>query len=101
MLLADYNKRFLLPEKKFAGYEPPTPSIPKSLGHYYEWLKACRHGGQALCNFEYSGSLIEHNLLGCAAFRAGKKLEWGASTMKIPNAPDAERYLGRRRPSSR
>ncbi|NNM31066.1 MAG: Gfo/Idh/MocA family oxidoreductase [Akkermansiaceae bacterium] len=95
MLLADYGKRFLLPEKKFRNFEPPGPTIAKSPGHYNEWLAACRGEGSTLCNFEYSGSLIEHNLLGTTAYRAGKKLQWEPGTMKIPNVPEAEKFLGR------
>jgi predicted dehydrogenase len=95
MLLADYKKRFLLPEKKFAKFEEPDPVIPPSAGHYNEWLAACRGEGSTLCDFEYSGSLIEHNLLGSAAYRAGKKLEWDPGAMKVRNAPEADRYLGR------
>ena len=95
MLLADYGKRVLLPEEKFQGYEAPEPSIPASLGHHAEWLAACKTGSTTTCNFEYSGSLIEHNLLGSAAYRTGKKLEWDAAAMKVTNAPEAGEYLTR------
>ncbi len=43
--------------------------------------------------FGYSGPLTEANHLGNVAYRAGKKIEWNAKTMKIKNAPDAERFL--------
>ena len=33
--------------------------------------------------------------LATLAYRAGKKIEWDAKTMKIKNAPDAERFLKR------
>lgn len=95
MLLADYGKRFLLPEEKFKGYKAPEPSIPKSAGHYNEWLQACKTGSPTTCNFEYSGSLIEHNLLGSAAYRTGKKLQWDAAAMKATNAPEAAPFLTR------
>ena len=89
MLLADYKKRFLLPEEKFAKFEAPEPTIAKSAGHHAEWLAACRGEGKTLCNFEYSGSLIEHNLLGTTAFRAGKKpaaIPMRASVMIVSSA---------------
>lgn len=95
MLLADYGKRILLPEEKFEGFEAPEPSIPKSIGHYKEWIRACKTGSPTTCNFEYSGSLIENNLLGSAAFRAGKKLEWDAAALRATNAPEAEAFLTR------
>lgn len=95
MLLADYGKRLLLPAEKFKGYKAPEPWIKPSLGHHKEWLHAAKAGGESLCNFEYSGSLIEHNLLGCAAYRTGKKLEWDAKNLRCPNAPEADEFLGR------
>ena len=46
MLLADYGKHGLLPEKDFRDFKPPEPSIPKSLGHHAEWLHACKTGAR-------------------------------------------------------
>ena len=40
MLLADYSKHVLLPEEKFADFKRPEPFIPKSPGHFEEWLNA-------------------------------------------------------------
>ncbi len=93
VLVGDYGKHLLSPSKDFADYKRPEPTIPKSLGHHNEWIHACKTGGESLCNFDYSGSLIEHNLLGNVAHRAGKKLEWDAEKMKITNAPEAEKFL--------
>ncbi|MDA0766800.1 MAG: hypothetical protein O3A87_02325 [Verrucomicrobia bacterium] len=95
LLLADYGKRILLPEEKYQGYEAPEPSIPASAGHYAEWLAACKTGSATTCNFEYSGSLREHNLPGCAAYRAGKKLEWDAGAMEVTSALEAGEFLTR------
>ena len=95
MLLADYAKHTLLPEKDFEGFQPPPRSIADSVGHHREWIQACKTGAPALCHFGYSGPLTEANHLGNLAFRAGKKLEWDTKTMRIPNARDAERFLGR------
>jgi hypothetical protein len=95
MLLADYGKYVLLPEKQFAGFTPPPKSIPDSIGHHQEWLHACKTGAPTTCHFGYSGPLTEANHLGNVAYRAGKKIEWNAKTMKIKNAPDAERFLRR------
>ena len=46
-----------------------------------------------LCNFDYSGSLIEHNLLGNVAHRAGKTLKWDARNFKITNDEAANKLL--------
>jgi predicted dehydrogenase len=95
LLLADYGKHTLLPEDRFADYQRPEPSIPKSLGHHAEWIHACKTGAPTLCHFGYSGWLTEANHLGNVAYRTGKKLEWDAERMYAANAPEAERYVRR------
>lgn len=95
MLLSDYGKHVLLPETKFKDYQRPEPSIPKSLGHYAEWIHACKTGAATTCNFEYAGWLTEANHLGNVAYRVGKKLEWDAAAMKATNCPAADQYLKR------
>lgn len=96
MLLADYSKHLLLPEKKFEGFKRPKHSIPPSPGQQAEWIRACKgEGPEPLCNFAYSGPLTEANHLGNVAYRADKKLKWEPKRMKFPNAPEAEKYLGR------
>jgi len=95
MLLADYGRNVLLPEKEFRDFARPDPSIPKSLGHYAEWIHACKTGAPTTCNFEYAGWLTEANHLGNVAYRAGKKLEWDAAKLYAPNAPEAEPLIRR------
>ena len=95
ILVANYSKWILLPEAKFKDFKPPEPSIAKSLGHHQEWIQACKTGAATLCNFEYSGALVEHNLLGTVAFRAGKKLDWDAANLKARNCPEADRFIRR------
>lgn len=96
MLLADYGKYLLLPEEKYTGFQPPEPWIEPSPGQQAEWIRACKgEGPQPLCHFAYAGPLTEANHLGNVAYRAQTKLEWDAKNMKIPNAPQAERFLGR------
>jgi predicted dehydrogenase len=94
MLLSDYGKHALLPEQDFRDFEPPPQSIPASLGHHQEWIHACKTGAPTTCHFGYSGPLTEANHLGNVAFRAGKKLEWDSTNLRIRNAPEAERFLG-------
>ena len=93
-LLADYGRRTLLPEDKFKEFSAPKPWIPDSKGHYAEWIAAAKNDPPAtLCNFDYSGKLIEHNLLGTVAHRVGKKLEWDAKNLRATNAPEADRFI--------
>jgi hypothetical protein len=93
MLLSDYGKHLLLPEKEFAGFERPPQTIPSSMGHHAEWIHACKTGAPTTCHFGYSGPLTEANHLGNVAFRAGRKIEWDRKSLRIPNAPDAEKFL--------
>ena len=96
MVISDYGRHALLPEDKFKNFERPKPWIEPSPGQMAEWIRACKgEGPEALCNFAYAGPLTEANHLGNVAYRAQKKLEWDAKNMKIPNAPEAEKYLGR------
>jgi predicted dehydrogenase len=95
MLLADYGRRVLLPEKKFADFKAPAPSIPNSIGHHKEWIEACKTGAPTTCNFGYSGPLTESALLGAVSYRSGSPLEWDAEKLKATNCPDAEKYLRR------
>jgi predicted dehydrogenase len=95
MLLADYSRHVLLPEKEFADFKRPQPSIPDSIGHHAEWLRACKTGAATTCPFSYSGRLTEANHLGNIAHRTGKRLEWDAAALRFRNAPEAEHLLGR------
>ena len=94
-LLADYGRHLLLFGPDVRDFKRPAESIPPSLGHHAEWLHACKTGAPTTCPFSYSGPLTEANHLGNVAYRSGKKLEWDAAAMKIPNAPEAEKFLTR------
>ncbi len=88
-MYADYGNYRLFPQSKFAGFQPPPKTIPPSIGHHNEWLKACKEGTPTLCNFDYSGALTETVLLGNVAFRTGQALEWDGASLKATNATEA------------
>lgn len=85
----------LIPESKMKGFKRPEPTLPKSPGHYQEWLEACKGGPKPPANFDYSGPLTEMVLLGNVAIRTGKKLNWDGPSMKVTNVPEANEYLHR------
>ena len=91
---ADYGSYRLFPTEKFAGFKPPKKSIPRSIGHHAEWIKACKEKGTpTTCNFDYSGALTEAVLLGNVAYRTGESLEWDAKNLKATNCPAADKYI--------
>lgn len=92
-LLADYGRHLLLPEEAFAGFTPPAPFIPNSIGHYTEWAQACKTGEPTSCNFEYSGALTEAVLLGNVAFRIGRKLEWDTARLRARGCREANEFI--------
>jgi len=96
MLLADYGKNILLPEDKFKDFKRPEPWIKPSPGHHKEWIDACKTGSPTLCNFDYSGLLVEHNLLGNVAYRVGKKVQWDPVGLKAVGCPEADQYIRRK-----
>ncbi len=93
MLLADYGRYVLLPEKDFSGYTPPAPTIPDSIGHHAEWIAACLSGGPTTCNFDYSGNLSEAVLLGCVAYRTGQTIEWDPKHLRARHCKAADAIL--------
>jgi predicted dehydrogenase len=94
MLLAGYGAHKLLPEKRFAGFQPPRQTIARSIGHHREWVEACKKGdaSAALCNFGYAGPLTETVLLGNVAYRSGKSFTWDSAALKT-SEPTANAFL--------
>jgi len=94
-LVTDYDYRILFPGGDMTQYKAPKTEdlIPPSIGHHEEWIEACKTGKPTTCNFDYSGALIEHNLLALVAYRVGKKLQWDAENLRATNAPEADQYI--------
>ena len=94
-LVADYGYRMVMLKGDMTHYQSPKPAelIPPSPGHHAEWIIGCKTGKPTLCNFDYSGALIEHNLLAMVAYRVGKKLDWDAKNLKATNCPAADQYI--------
>ena len=85
----------LLPRKSFADFKAPEPTLPRSPGHYKEWIAACKGGPPALSRFEYSAGLTESVLLGNLAVRTGKKIVWDAKTANAVGCPEADPFIHR------
>ena len=90
----------IIPEDKQRAYTPPAKTLPRSPGHYEEWLGACKGGAPAGSNFDWAGPLAEAVLLGNVALRvelkeklARVKLEWDSKNLKVTNLPEANAFL--------
>lgn len=92
-LLSDYSRHALLPEKEFDGFVPPPHSIPDSIGHHAEWVRACKTGEPTTCNFDYSGALTESVLLGNLAYRAGARIDWDSPALRAKGCQAADEYI--------
>ena len=80
----------LLPEEKFKDFKKPPETLPRSPGHWVEWVNYAKGNGPVPgSNFQYSGWTTEANHLGNVAYRTGKKIEW-----------DYEGDAGKERPGS-
>jgi len=89
----------LLPYERnrdFANNKPPQTLTRIKTSHEGNWLEACKTGGQATSNFDYSGPLTEMVTMGNLAIRpenVGKKLEWDGANMRVTNDEKANEYV--------
>jgi len=84
----------LLPEGLDKEYKRPPKTLPRSIGHHNEWLKACKTGSATRSNFDFAGPLTEAVLLGSVCIRnGGEKLNWDAENLKITDDLDANKLL--------
>ena len=108
------NGRLLIGEKGFIlgnevypearakeiGEIPRT--IPRSDGHYHEWILACKGGKPPGSNFDWAGPLAESVLLGNVALRLELRedltlceLLWDSAALKFTNLEEANKFLRR------
>lgn len=83
----------LLPESRMKAYKRPPKTLPRSIGHYEEWIAACKGGAPAGADFSYGGPLAELVLLGNIAVRAQKRLYWDGSAKQFVNDAEANKFL--------
>jgi len=76
-----------------AAFTPPEKTLPRTPGHYPEWIAACKGGKPASCEFGFGALLTETALLGVIAVRTGKRLEWDAAAGRFTNDADANALI--------
>jgi predicted dehydrogenase len=86
----------LLPEERFKDFQAPPETLPRSPGHWVEWVNYAKGNGPVPgSNFQYSGWTTEANHLGNVAYRTGKKIEWDYKNLRATNAPEAAPFIKR------
>jgi predicted dehydrogenase len=88
----------LLPPAKMEGFKAPDKTLPRSPGHYQEWIGACKGGPKAGSDFvAKSSGLTEMVLIGHLAARVGpgKKIEWDGSVGKSKNLRETDQYVNK------
>jgi predicted dehydrogenase len=94
----DYGaEHVLLPRDQFKEVKKPEKSLPRSPGHFTEWVEGIKAGDchKPMSNFEYAGRLTETVILGVVALKTGKKIEWDAENLRAKNAPEADEFIRR------
>lgn len=83
----------LIPESRMKAFVPPPKTLPRSPGHYREFIEAAKGGPVAEANFEFEGPVAEAVLLGNVALRTGEKLRWDSAGLKITNSNAGQALL--------
>lgn len=101
-ILSQRGRYQLIPESKMQEYGEPPRKLPRSVGHYQEWIDACKGGEPGGSNFDWAGPLTEVVLLGNVALRfqlrealTQRKLLWDGPAMRFTNLPEANQFLRR------
>jgi len=92
----------LIPESRAREYGKPPQKLERSVGHYQEWIDACKGGKPPGANFDWAGPLTEVVLLGNVCLRQQlreeltfKKLHWDGEAMRFTNSDEANKFLKR------
>lgn len=83
----------LIPEAKMSAFQAPPKTLPRSPGHYREWIEACKGGPAPAASFAFESAVAEAVLLGNIAVRTGERLRWDATGMKIANSAAAQELV--------
>jgi hypothetical protein len=92
----------VMPKARRDEFGKAPQVLPRSPGHYKEWINACKGGEPARSNFDHAGPMTETVLLGNVALRMELRerlfreaLLWDSEKMQFTNVPEANQYLRR------
>ena len=83
----------LLPASRWAEYTLPPQLLTRSPGHMLDWVRACKGGEPSCSDFSISAPYAEWLALTAIALHVPGKLEWDARNLRIPNNPEADRWV--------
>ena len=90
----------LIPESRAREYGDPPKMLERSIGHYNEWIEACKGGKPGGSNFDWAGPLTEVVLLGNVALRpelreelTTQALVWDGDGQRFTNSDLANTFL--------
>src|SRR5262249_32513548 len=109
LLIGDHGKilgggrgDLILPEARKKEFQDVPKTLPRWIGHYKEWIEACKGGKPGGSNFDWAGPLAETVLLGNVALRLQlrkeltlRKLVWDSEAFRFTNFNEANNYLRR------
>ncbi|HOA74503.1 MAG TPA: Gfo/Idh/MocA family oxidoreductase [Phycisphaerae bacterium] len=94
------RKPRLVPESRMRSYKLPPKTLPRSIGHFKEWVEACKGGQPTGSNFDFASRVTETVLLGCLALRPElreamnrQRLEWDGAKLAVTNLPEANAFI--------
>jgi predicted dehydrogenase len=80
----------IIPESRMREYKRPPKTLPRSIGHYEEWIEASKGGASAGAAFAYGGPITEAVLLGNIAVKLPQEtLQWDAAAFRFTNSDKA------------
>lgn len=68
-------------------------SLPRVKSQLDEWVDAILGGPKVFSDFDHGGHLTEIGLAGIVALRLQKNIEWDGPNMKVPNLPEADKFI--------
>lgn len=91
------NPRFT-PDSATKEFPKPPETLPRSIGHYKEWIAACKGAPNTGSNFEYACPFTEIVLLGNLAVLTGTRVEWDGANARARNVDVSHLVKRRYRP---
>jgi hypothetical protein len=99
-LISSFDNRVLIPfgdDADMTYYSPRSKerTIAPMGDFQQEWIDACKGDLKTSCDLDYAGTMMEQLMLGLAAYRAGKAIEYDGARGYVTNSDEANELLRR------